>query len=443
LYLPDIADLDLNTKSSIDANIKAGINRIRTFQLSGGAFSYWPGESYYDSWGSSYAGHFLIEAEKKGYAVPSSVKSAWIRSQKQMANQWSPRQVKNAYNQDDLEQAYRLYTLALAGEAEMSAMNRLRESKTLSVQAKWRLAAAYALSGQTEIAKELISRETTDIQPYIGFYSSYGSRERDFAMLLETLTILNEKTKGAVLAKKISEALSSSMWMSTQTTAYSLMAIAKFSRGSTGGKMQFSYKTQNGKTQNVSSSKSIVQIALPVSHNEESGTLSLTNNGTGILFTRVIMEGIPQAGEEKEYANNLSLQVDYMTTDGKQLDVSEITQGTDFIAVVSVYNAGAFRYTNMALTQIFPPGWEISNSRLTDNELSQENNAPAYQDIRDDRIYTYFDLERNEKKTFMVKLNASYLGRYYLTGTYCEAMYDNSIAAMKKGQWVEVKNAGE
>jgi len=39
----------------------------------------------------------------------------------------------------------------------MSAMNRLREVKTLSLQTKWRLAAAYALAGQTATAKEMIS----------------------------------------------------------------------------------------------------------------------------------------------------------------------------------------------------------------------------------------------------------------------------------------------
>jgi uncharacterized protein YfaS (alpha-2-macroglobulin family) len=155
------------------------------------------------------------------------------------------------------------------------------------------------------------------------------------------------------------------------------------------------------------------------------------------------MEGIPPSGEEKEFESNLTLNISYLTTDGKSLDVSDLTQGTDFIAIVSVYNPGDFNYTDMALTQIFPPGWEINNNRIADNALSENKDVPSYQDIRDDRIYTYFDLRRGEKKTFVVKLTATYLGKYYLTGAYCEAMYDNSISALKKGQWVQVKNAGE
>ena len=186
-------ELDKNIKAEIDANIKAGISKLMAFQQSGGGFSYWPGQNFYNSWGSSYVGHFLLEAEKKGYALPGGLKSSWLKSQKQLARQWTPALQKDIYHQDDLEQAYRLYTLALAGDPEMSAMNRLREQKSLSLQAKWRLAAAYALSGQAAIAKELVSRESTEIQPYNGLYSSYGSIERDWAMLLETMILLNDK----------------------------------------------------------------------------------------------------------------------------------------------------------------------------------------------------------------------------------------------------------
>ena len=31
-----------------------------------------------------------------------------------------------------------------------------------------------------------------------------------------------------------------------------------------------------------------------------------------------------------------------------------------------------------------------------------------------------------------------YKGRYYLPSVYCEAMYDNSVRALRKGEWIEV-----
>jgi uncharacterized protein YfaS (alpha-2-macroglobulin family) len=131
--------------------------------------------------------------------------------------------------------------------------------------------------------------------------------------------------------------------------------------------------------------------------------------------------------------------VRYYDMDGNRLDISSLAQGTDFIAEVTVHHTGIRSdYENMALSQVFPSGWEIRNIRMdnTDNPLLKDK--PRYQDIRDDRVFTYFDLRKNETKVFRVILNASYLGDFYLPMVYCEAMYDNDIYAIKAGKWIKV-----
>lgn len=86
--------------------------------------------------------------------------------------------------------------------------------------------------------------------------------------------------------------------------------------------------------------------------------------------------------------------------------------------------SGHERYADLALTHIFPAGWEITSER----DLS----SLTYQDIRDDRVLSYFDLSRGESKEIPVKLTATYKGRYYLPSVYCEAMYDNAVRALKR-----------
>ncbi|HNR74574.1 MAG TPA: hypothetical protein PKH83_09190, partial [Cyclobacteriaceae bacterium] len=117
-----------------------------------------------------------------------------------------------------------------------------------------------------------------------------------------------------------------------------------------------------------------------------------------------------------------------------------LEQGTEFVATVTVFNPGMRGlYKNLALNQIFPSGWEINNLRLTGDEGARiTGDVPTYQDIRDDRVYTYFDLSARQSKTFKVMLTASYAGSYYLPAVSCEAMYDNNIYARKKGMVVEV-----
>jgi uncharacterized protein YfaS (alpha-2-macroglobulin family) len=151
------------------------------------------------------------------------------------------------------------------------------------------------------------------------------------------------------------------------------------------------------------------------------------------------MEGIPEIGNLSAEQNNLVLTIEYTDINGHPFDVSSIRQGTDFLASVTIINPrGVENYRDMALTQIFPSGWEIHNARMDDFAAVHQSSIADYQDIRDDRVYTYFHLPMNDRKSFIIQLNAAYLGRFYLPTVYCEAMYDNRINARKPGKWVDV-----
>nr|WP_313791203.1 hypothetical protein [Lacinutrix neustonica] len=137
----------------------------------------------------------------------------------------------------------------------------------------------------------------------------------------------------------------------------------------------------------------------------------------------------------------MSISVAYKDLKGSTIDISTLQQGQDFMATVTVSNLKNERVSDVALTQIFPSGWEIVNTRFTafgSNTTSQAR----FTDIRDDRVNFYFDLNKKGQygsNTFNVMLNASYLGTYYLYGVQAEAMYDHDFLVRTKGQWVTVE----
>ena len=259
-------------------------------------------------------------------------------------------------------------------------------------------------------------------------------------MVLETLTLLGRRTLASDLVNTIAAKLSEDTWYSTQTTAYSLIAIAKYCGKNPSGSKIIAGGTVNGKSININSSSYITQM--PVDISRGAANITVTNKGSNTLYVQIISEGQPLTGENLQVQNNpaiLGLNVTYLTRDMKPIDVSKMMQGTDFIAKVTVRNPGRRGdYERMALTQIFPSGWEILNTRLQDGEGSFKSSPFDYQDIRDDRVYTYFNLNENETRTYYIQLNAAYLGKYFLPGTYCGAMYDNTINAGVNGKWVEV-----
>lgn len=440
LYLADLIKLDDSRKKQIDNNIKAGINRLKKFQTTSGGLAYWPGEANPSEWGSNYGGHFLLEAEAKGYTLPNGMIDSWKKFQRDQAINWTARSDRYYYYNDDLIQAYRLYTLALAKSPELGAMNRLREVKSLSLAAKWRLAAAYQLAGQPEIAKQIVNGLTTTVQSYSELSWTYGSAERDEAMILETLSLMGGtyRTKGAPVAKVISEALNKNAWMSTQTTAYCLVSLCKYSgadKTSGGVKCDYTIGKKSGK---IDGKEPLSQVDMTIK-DTKTGKVTVKNNGSNTIFVRVILAGVPAAGGEVAAENNLGMTVSYTSMNGTPIDVTKIEQGTDFIATVSIYNPGARgEYREMALSQIFPSGWEIRNVRMEEGPSGLHNSSYDYQDVRDDRVYTYFWLSPRKTSTYQVQLNASYGGHFYLPATYCEAMYDATINARKAGQWVDV-----
>ncbi|MCP4351879.1 MAG: hypothetical protein GY795_40975 [Desulfobacterales bacterium] len=438
LYLDRLMELSPKKQDEIQKNIKAGITRLRTFQNTDGGFGYWPGQRPH-GWASNYVGHFLVEARNAGYAVPQQVVEQWKSFQRKQARSWSINKERA-----ELIQAYRLYTLALAGSAELGAMNRLRELRKLPTAARWRLAAAYQLAGQPEAAEQMTKDNDVSVKEYRELSNTYGSDLRDRAMILETLSLMKRIKAAIPVAKTISSELSRSKYFSTQTTAYALIAMAKYTgySGETGN-MEFAFSWNQGQEQVISSLYPLVQRSLDTGDRSD-GVIQIRNTGETMLYPRVIIEGIPPVGSETASKNGMSIDVEYLTLKGKAMDCSSLDQGTDFVVQVSIKNTGyAGRYEEIALSHIFPPGWEIRNMRMDPGVFREKDSGFDYQDIRDDRVYTYFDIDRGEKKTFRVMLNASYTGKFYLPMVMAEAMYDATINARVPGQWITVNQPGD
>lgn len=443
VFLASVVEVDKRTAQEMRGNVEAGIRRLRLFQLPNGAFSYWPGESDVSDWGSVYAGHFIIEAERAGYALPPGMKTKWIAWMRNTSREWQNVEENGwSYRGWHLTQAYRLYVLALANAADQAAMNRLRTTPQLQNEARWMLAAAYALNNNKAVAREITAGLATSVQPYSEMCWTYGSDLRDDAIIAEALLRMDDRTNGAIVVKRIATNLGTDGWYSTQSTAWGLLAVSRLATSDGMGKGINIALTVNGKSENRVSSKSVLRVDLPVPDGRK--TVAVLNNGQGILYVRTVRRGTPMPGNESASSYGMAVDVRYQRMDGTMLDPTTLEQGTDFQAVVTIQHPGIRDdYAELALTQVFPSGWEIRNSRLEGTESAQQNSWFQYQDIRDDRVMTYFDLAARQQATYRVFLNASYTGRFYLPPTVCEAMYDHTVNARSPGRWVNVVKPGE
>ncbi len=442
LFLDGLLKLPTATKGEVQKNVKAGIERLRSFQNSSGGFSYWPGSGEDNAWGSNYGGHFLVEAEKLGYGLPAGMIDQWKKFQKAQAQGW------NATGDYDgqLTQAYRLFTLALSGSPEIGAMNRLKESKDLPPAVRWQLGGAYQLAGQPEVAASLVRGSAEGMKAYKELDGTFGSDLRDKAMMLDVLSLMGRFAEATPLMKEISLRLSEETWQSTQTTAYALMAVSRFFGKQTEQNIPMSYSFKmNGQAMNDGFESPMMQQEVKVSDGKVN-KLELVNTSKNILFARLLVRGIPAMGNEVAAANEIQMTVNYLDMQGQAMDPAKLEQGSDFIAEYVVSNpsqGSALR--QLALASLFPSGWEIRNTRMDPTLVAPNGKASTaaspfdYQDFRDDRVHTFFNLNPGESKVFRFFLNAAYLGEYHMPQSQVEAMYDGSINARNAGGKAVVK----
>lgn len=438
LYVSTFMPLTDKEKEKIDFNIKEGIKILSARQLSDGGIVYWPGNRYPTEWVTTYAGHFLVEAKRKGYDVPNSVIEKWKRFQKKAAQNWNMRDMYNSYysySMSDLQQAYRLYTLALAEEPELGAMNRLKEMKDLTVQARWRLAAAYAVAGKKDAANQLISGVTDIIDGYTFNNNTYGSSSRDMAMIMETQLLLGNTEKALKLSYKVADYMSGT-YVSTQTLAYGLISMSKLAEKMGQGVISYDWELNGVKQKTGSNGKVFEEIEIKP---QEKVNIKFTNNSKGQLFVR--LTGYTKPFEDKTPAQNkgVNLYVTYTNESGNKIDITSLKQGDEFYANVVCQNVSGQYLTDMALSQIFPSGWEIFNQRLFDAGQNSGHQSFNYQDIRDDRVLTYFNIGAGYSMSFKVKLQAAYCGRFYLPAVMSEAMYSPEQQSRTTGHWVVVE----
>jgi alpha-2-macroglobulin len=438
LYLSELTDLPREKQLTIDRNIRAAITKISRMVLADGSMTYWPGQLETNGWATSYAGHFLVLAANKGYLLPSGLLEKWMEYQYHTAGSYQSA-FTGTRSWTDVDQAYRLYTLAVAQKPNMSAMNRMREGGKLTPSTAWILAAAYLYTGKPEVAEELISGRQigiTDEYTYAGY--TYGSSLRDMSFTLEALTMMKKESEAFRLMEEIAAEMKDDYY-STQTTSFTLCALARYFGKSAGKGIDFDYQPENSKSETVKSSKSIYLADLDESKGMTGNIHVKNNNPDGRLFVNLTLKGQPLQGQETEQASNLKLSVVYKDDIGNVVDISTLKQGTDFIAEVTVEHPGIlYPYEDMALSQVFPSGWEIINTNIQEVASGLKEDNFDYRDTRDDRVYTFFSLDQYRRKTFKVRLNAAYTGKYYLPAVNCGAMYENNIHANTKGSWVEV-----
>ena len=427
LYIPDYVKLSPDQLNEIKTNVASVIDRYPTYQTASGAMGYWPGNTQPHAWGTCYAVHFMTEAKNHGYSVPDSIYEpalSWLTS---TASEWQA----NSNNESYSIQAYRLFVIALAGKADIGAMNRLYMRLNISKDAQLLLAGAYSLAGRKDTAEAILKSFAPTASYYRNSDDEFSSslREQALNLFVANKTYSNTSARTEQLAKTVADTLASDKWLNTQETAWSLFSLLPYyaQKKSAGG----SFTVKNDITEKSDTfTEQLTSISLPVSYKYPSQLLSVENKGSSTLYGTVTCSGMSAAGYEKAQNMGLAISVDGINK------LKALKSGDEVTLKVHITNTSKNNLKNLVLAVPVATCLEFSNERLANQYYSES--TYTYQDIRDDIIYTYFDLDKNSGVDFYFNATAAYTGDITIPAIYAEAMYDNSIRAVIPGFKVQM-----
>jgi uncharacterized protein YfaS (alpha-2-macroglobulin family) len=197
------------------------------------------------------------------------------------------------------------------------------------------------------------------------------------------------------------------------------------------GELSLEY-TLGGRTVPVSFSAPALQLELE-NLSGSSAALRIRNRSAAPVYVRIVVKGLPEEGEEPAIQAGLSIETEYRAA-GRFIGPGDLDLGEDMEVRVTVRNETRRTIPEIALVHPLPASLELVNTRLA-GENSGDSGASSfkYQDFRDDRVMTYFDLRAGESKTVSFRVNKTYGGTYYHPAIHAYAMYDESIRALEPG----------
>jgi alpha-2-macroglobulin len=424
---------------NVNDNVNAAIQKLQSMQLYTGALSYWPGGSSESWWGTVYATHFLLEAQKLGYDVNKNTLSRLMTYLEKKVKERNTELLWYYDNMDKVNQRtvpskdifYSLYILALNGKSDLSTMNYYKQRwNDLAIDSRYLLAVTYLACGDRKNYDLLLPKQFEGEKSINSFGGSFYSYLRDEALAMNALLSVdpdNIQLNG--MAQRLSKTMSTQQYLNTQERAFVFLALGKFLKKNGNSNVTATITDANGKTYAFKGNDLSLKKIAP-------GKIFVKTDGKGDLYYSWTVEGLSKDGSYKEEDSNLRIRRTYLDRYGKIISSNSFHQNDLIVVKLTLENSARNIVENIVITDMLPAAFEIENPRVgAVPELSwiKDNTDPEHMDIRDDRINLFTSISYKPQ-------NYYYLVRVVSTGNFVTG--PASADAMYNGEYHSYHGAG-
>ncbi len=426
----------------------AAVRMLRQRQNQNGGFGAWAASIEEAPFASLYAVDFMLEAKRRGYAVPEDLLENANRYLSQLANGPS----NGLY--ELRHRAYASYLLTRQGVVVSSALSDIRERYQKFHVDAWQtdpgalwLAASYKLLKQDTLADPLIAKQPWRLLEEKwsrdGLY--YDPLMQD-AIHLQIVTEHFPQRLGRVpsellarLGQRLNEQRYNSLSAALLIRAldhYEQLAAAEMN-------LQVSALLDAGRQQPLTLAGRPPQVAVPY------GTVRLTlDKATDTqAFFAFSEAGFDRSPDLPAFDQGLEIVRDYLDLAGNPIEQARV--GDEFLVRLRLRAVDRDHAPQIAVVELLPGGVEpVYNSAPEPGENGEDEGgdegyrypvgeptridwSPHYIDVREDRIVLYGDVRR-DAGTFTYRVRATNAGRFVTPSPYAEGMYDSTLQSRGK-----------
>jgi uncharacterized protein YfaS (alpha-2-macroglobulin family) len=444
-----------NLRKDRERFLHEGIAKLAAMQLENGDFAYWEGYGEVNPYASIYASDVLLSLANGGLEVPKTTHQGIENALFEIV-QRGRSYPRNSYTK--FERLYAGYLLSRQNLLTDTMRNTLYDNHFYdekSLVSLYMMAIILKDAKLDAALKKLIEKihrfdyaSLSDKRLLGGnFYTK--NRELAFALYLHLQLFGKDKTAYTLLEKV---AANFDTLYSTQEKAFALRAIGEYYQNADDDKID-ALLTYNKQKRTLTKPTTIFD-------NLENPDITIDPRGKRLNYVIEVSGYLPLKvnKEEKKSKKRFAIQSEFVNQNNQKADLNQLHVGDMLYAKTTLTNRD--KLENIVTVLRIPACFEIANERLFQtkrpNKLQDSKNfQPAYQDIRDDRVLTFLDLNEQTKiyhkksKRYTLKPNVTIFytplrviakGECQLPPTFAEAMYDGRIYDYSKiAEYVGVK----
>lgn len=437
-----------NTEERIQNNVQNAIFRLQSLQSYDGGLRYW-GSGYETHWfGTAYALHFMLEAEKLGYQVNEPMMTRMRDFLKERLRYRRDNLENYEYFNDQnyaqsrkilpKEAVYSLYVLTLSDDYDLPSANYFRlNADKLALDSRYLLALVFKMIGDTKSYQSLLPNRFAGERSMPDLKHSFGSYLRDQALTLNALLEQDpENGQIPIIAQSLSLGIKNANYLNTQERAFTLLALGKLSKLLNNSRASGQVLVNGNRVGQINNN------ALNITQNLLGNKASVQADGAGNLFYFWQTKGLSASGKVKEGDSFLKVRRTFYNRQGEVVQGNTFRQNDLVVVRITVEPIANERIENVVITDMLPAGLEIENPRLSESPIlpwlkSSYYDRPDHLDIRDDRINYYLDVESPKEQnrggerivrpqTFFYLARAVTKGTFQLGPVSADAMYNGS-----------------